>query len=152
MHLKRHIGALGLSLLLGSALFAQAAPKPPQLAAARSVFISNDTGAYGTQSDVAYNQFYAAIQKLDRFTIVVDPLQADLILEVGTGEIHNHPIPLAFYETLRVLDPKSKVVLWSVSESSPGQGSQALIDKNALAALDRLAADLQRVCTPSATH
>src|SRR5580698_11216370 len=73
MHLKRHIGALGLSLLLGSALFAQAAPKPPQLAAARSVFISNDTGAYGTQSDVAYNQFYAAIQNLDRFTIVVDP-------------------------------------------------------------------------------
>ena len=155
MHLKRKIGALGLSLVLGSSLCAQRAPKPPQLAAAKTVFISNTTEGSDTGSDDAYDAFYGAVQKLNRFTIVMDPAQADLVLEFGLSGTHNYPNPdtWSVFETLRIIDPKSRIVLWSVSEADESASRKNNMMKNAENAANALAADLQRVCTaPPATH
>ena len=155
MHLKRHIGALGLSLVLVSPLSAQRAPKPPQLAAAKTVFISNVTEGSDTGSDDAYDAFYGAVQRLNRFTIVMDPAQADVVLEFGLSGTHNYPNPdtWSVFETLRIIDPKSRIVLWSVSEADESASRKNNMLKNAENAANALAADLQRVCTaPPATH
>jgi hypothetical protein len=150
--------ALTLALILAtpclSAQTTASAPLPSQLAAAKTIFISNVTKSFRTTSDEAYSQFYMAVQQLNRFTIVTDPAQADLIVELGLGDSYSYPNAGGFYATLRIVDPKSHVTLWSVSETSTAAGRQATIAKNAQTAINNLATDLQTICAPqpSATH
>ena len=148
-----------LALLLAApVLYAQSTtsvPAPPQLAVAKSIFISNASEGVGTASDAYYNQFIAAVQNLNHFTIVMDPAQADLVLEFGLSGTHNYPNPdtWSVFETLRITDPKSRIVLWSVSEADESASRKNNMMKNAENAANALAADLQRVCTaPPATH
>jgi hypothetical protein len=148
--MMKHI-KLAAILMLSWTSFAQTpAPKPPQLAAAKIIFISNETKSFRMTSDAAYNAFYTAVQQLNRFTIVTDPSQADLIVELGLGDSYVYPSPseAGFYVTLRIVDPKSHITLWSVSETSVAAARQATITKNAQAAVVNLANDLQTICTP----
>ena len=62
---------------------------PPALLKARTVFISNagaDSGLFPSpfsgDPDRAYQEFYAAIQSWQRYRLVADPAQADLVLEL----------------------------------------------------------------------
>src|ERR1700679_2922445 len=62
---------------------------PPALLKAQTVFISNagaDSGLFPSpfsgDPDRAYQQFYAAIQSWQRYRLVADPAQADLVLEL----------------------------------------------------------------------
>ena len=150
-----------LALLLAApVLYAQSTtsvPAPPQLAVAKSIFISNASEGVGTASDAYYNQFIAAVQNLNPFTIVTSPYKADLIIQIGQrdGMIYtDRSTSGGLYDTLRIADPKSQVILWSVSELSSYSIFQATRDKNAQDAVNRLAADLLRICTPTppATH
>jgi hypothetical protein len=126
----------------------QFSPMPPQLLSAKTVFISNATAAFGSASDNGYNQFYTAVQNLGHFTITTTPAQADLILEFGLGSGPNYPNNNGIIETLRILDARSGVVLWSVSEGGDPAGRQEAAEKNAQTAANNLASDLLRVCSP----
>ena len=148
---------LALTLLLAApVLCAQSttsAPRPPLLTAAKSIFISNASEAVGTASDAYYSQFTAAVQNLSHFTIVTSPDKADLIVQIGVRDAMiytDRSTTGGFYDTLRLVDPKSHVILWSVSELSSYSIFQATRDKNAQDAINHLATDLLRICTPPA--
>jgi hypothetical protein len=124
------------------------APLPPQLAAAKTVFISNAIEAEGHYSETAYDQVYAAVQTLNRFTFVDSPQQADLILQFGV------PLNNSLVRTLRIIDPKNNVLLWSVSEDIAPAARTSTAEKNLQTAINNLATDLQTICAPQppATH
>ena len=87
---------LAILLLQVSALTAQqskavpTAPIPPQILAAKKVFIANaggdemtgDDQRFSGGPDRAYNEFYAAMKSWGRFEIVNSPADADLLLEI----------------------------------------------------------------------
>jgi hypothetical protein len=141
---------LSMTLSFAPHLFAQttaSAPLPSQLAAARTVFISNALDMEGHYSETMYDQVYASIQTINRFTIVNSPQQADLVLQFG--ETVNGAA-----RTLHILDPKTNVLLWSVSEVVlPGVRTNTQ-EKNLQTTINNLAMDLQTICAPqsSATH
>ena len=106
------------------------APVPAQIVSAKKVFISNaggeelDPRAFGFP-DVdplrPYNQFYAAIKSSGRYELVATPADADLVLEIRFTHwlaavqfgVKSGSDPIL---ELRVLDPKSGVLLWAFTE------------------------------------
>jgi hypothetical protein len=139
--------ALALTLLLAATphLRAQAtvtAPLPTQLAVAKTVFIANAFEADGPTSEAAYNQVYAAVQALNRFTLVSSPQQADLILQFSLT-------PNGLAEVLHITDPKTNVRLWSVSEGIRVGVRGSTAAKNTQIAINNLANDLQTICAQS---
>ncbi len=140
---------------------APAAPIPPQILAAKKVFIANaggdemapDDPVFSGGSDRAYNQFYAAIKTWDRFNIVGSPADADLLLEVRQevqtvalgGKAGRSATPLF---RLEIRDPKTDAILWGFhvhSEFGLGQGNS---DRNFDQAVNRLVIDLRMLVTP----
>ncbi len=121
-------------------LSAQSAPRPAQLAVAKTVFISNATMHNGSANDEFYDAFYADVQALNRFSVAANPANADLILEFTS-------VNGGF--TLRILDPRSTVVLWSIGESFNLAARAATVLKNEHAALLNLAGDLKQICLPA---
>jgi hypothetical protein len=99
----------------------------------------------GHYSQSMYDQVYASIQALNRFTFVNSPQQADLVLQFG--ETVNGAA-----RTLHIIDPKSNVLLWSVSENLAPAARTSSQEKNLQATVNNLANDLQIVCAPSASH
>lgn len=117
------------------------APVPPQVLAAKRVFISNAGGAnFGTVfsevvfnggPDRAYDQFYAAIKTWGHFEIVAVPADADLVLKVhwlltDTGL----KLPVLGELGVEVIDPKTATTLWSFDEYVRGAILLANRDKN----------------------
>jgi hypothetical protein len=142
--------SLALLLALAPALCAQttlvSAPLPAQLATAKTVFISNASDMIGNYSQAMFDQAYAAVQGLNRFTFVSSPQQADLVLQFSVSAEGSA-------RTLHIVDPKTSVILWSVSESLQPAARAKTIDKNLQVAFDQLARDIQTVCAPPpATH
>lgn len=114
---------------------ATTAPVPSIIGAARRVFISNAGGdSYGTgtysPADVSsrgpnsfYNQFYTAMKSWGRFTLTDSPTDAQVVYEVrfaapivdqnshGTAEFTYDP-----QLNLNLLEPQTRVILWSLSE------------------------------------
>jgi hypothetical protein len=122
---------LGIAMILASTAFAQAytpiAPKPPQITSARTVFLSNNLGAQLADSDKMFDELYVGIQGLNRFDIVSTPAQADVILEFDLllpPQDARVGFPIV---TLRIVDPKTSVVLWSVADT--GQIYATMKDK-----------------------
>ncbi len=130
---------------IARAQYIPSTPKPPQLAAAKSVFISNNFGATYADSDRMYDEVYSAVQHMNRFSIVTDPSSCDLILEFRFGNAFTGP-GLVF---LNVVDPKSHVVLWSVSgEGTPKGLSFAHVHKNEPDVIDKLMDYLKIITAP----
>jgi hypothetical protein len=132
------------ALLIAASVSAQTAPRPAQLATAKTVFISEATIHNGTANDGDYDTFYANVQALNRFSVVASPAQADLVVEFTALENVGAEV-----FTLRILDPKSTVVLWSMSEGISRTGRAATVLKNQQTALLNLAGDLKQVCLPT---
>lgn len=131
-----------LLLLLSASLLAQAqknsspvtAPVPPQIAAAKTVFIAN--GGY----DVAclqffkshgdlnkpYNQLYAAMKAWDGYELVASPSAADLVFQISAAAPDPHN-----YASLQlvILDAKTNIRLWSLIGTFVGGARQATFDK-----------------------
>jgi len=142
--------SLALLLALAPALCAQttfaSAPLPAQLATAKTVFISNASDMPESDSQAMYDQAYAAVQGLNRFTFVSSPQQADLILQFSASAERSS-------RTLHIVDPKTSVILWSVSEYLQPATRAKNIDKNLQIVFDQLSRDIQTVCAPPhATH
>jgi hypothetical protein len=136
---------LAFSIAANRRLLAQtaaipSAPRPTQLAAAKTVFISNGFLLKPPQGE--FDQAYAAVQKLNRFTIVGTPQNADLILEFSDGD--NELVKI-----LHIFDPKTHTLLWSMRELANSATRRETMNKNEQEAVDRLAADLQKITAPS---
>lgn len=113
------------------------APLPAQIGAAKKVFISyadgdTDIAGYSGDADRTYNQFYAAIKSWGHYEIVPAPASADLVFEIG----FIHPVSQAHVDgegktykaggagddpqfKLAIRDPKSNVLLWTLSRHIP---------------------------------
>ncbi len=118
-------------------------PIPPALTTAKTVFVSN-AGAenYGRlrfsgDPDRAYTEFYAALKATGDYTLVADPAQADLVLELrlvsfGTfdsdvqyGTFNSDPeLRLVVYDT------KSHYLLWTITRPVGLSARTKAADKN----------------------
>ncbi len=144
IHPRNFLAALVIVLLSVSMLEAQQpknavpqVPLPAQIVVAKKVFISyagGDTNiaGYSGDADRTYNQFYAAIKSWGQYEIVPGPATADLVLEIG----FIHPLSLVHVDDvgkglvargssddpqfkLAIRDPKSNVLLWTLSRHIP---------------------------------
>jgi hypothetical protein len=126
--------ALTLALVLAVAprLSAQATPShiPAQIASARTVFLSNNLGAPLADTDKIFNEIYAGVQQLNRFTIVTDPETADLLLQFNLVNSNNGGYGVIQTITLQIIDAKTHVILWSVSDSGQTKAIYGAKDRN----------------------
>ena len=117
------------------------APVPPQVAAAKRVFIANAGGAnfetvfseiaFSGGPDRAYDQFYVAMKSWGRYEIVPSPADADLILKVrwlvsDTGL----KLPILGEVGVEIIDPKTTITLWNLGEYVRGALLLGNRDKN----------------------
>jgi hypothetical protein len=147
------------------------APLPVQITRGKTVFISNAGGdtnyLYSGGPDRLYNQFYAAIQGWGRYLLVASPGEADLVLAISfsnqfvgakdpRGNGSSSPLVGRSLTDpqlrLTVLDPGTRVTLWTFTEHVQFAALQDNRDKNFDQALATLVNDVRNVAgQPSAT-
>jgi hypothetical protein len=122
-----------------------APPVPPALAAARNVFISNagaDSGLFPApfsgDANRGYAEFYNGLKSSGAFSIVSDPSDADLVLELrliapygptNANKQNGAADPLPMFR-LTVYDRKTHYVLWTVTQSVDFAFLQKTHDRN----------------------
>jgi hypothetical protein len=152
---------LPLSMAQNKPTVAPAAPIPPQILAAKKVFIANaggdemtgDDPRFSGGPDRAYNEFYAAMKSWGRFEIVNSPADADLLLEIRqyvsavtpTGRGSSSFIPQF---QLHIRDPKTNTMLWGFNVHTRFGIGQADSDRIFSSAVGRLATDLRILVAP----
>jgi hypothetical protein len=152
--------ALGVTALAQEA--APVAPVPPALYAARKVFISNagaDSGLFphpfSGMPDRAYNEFYADVKAMNRFELVSDPAEADLVLELQLSAPNgptnankqkgaSDPLPMF---RLVVWDRRTHYVLWALTESIDPANLQKTHDRNFDDAIAAIVMGLKKITT-----
>jgi hypothetical protein len=121
------------------------APVPPALLAARNVFISNggaDSGLFpepfSGDENRGYSEFYTSLKSSGAFSIVSDPSEADLVLELrliapygptNANKQNGAADPRPMFR-LTVYDRKSHYVLWTVTQSIDVAFLQKTHDRN----------------------
>jgi hypothetical protein len=163
-----------MAALCGAATaFAQAAPPdapvPPAIQNAKHLFISNagaDSGLFphpfSGGEDRGYNQIYAALKATGKYKLVLDPRQADLVLEIrltapygpsnpdkqkGTSD----PLPML---RLTIYEAGTHYVLWALTESIEPANLQKTHDRNFDDALTAIVQDFVTLSgkDPAAAH
>jgi hypothetical protein len=137
-----------------------AAPVPAKLYTAKKIFLSNagaDSGLFphpfSGSSDRGYNQLYAALQSSKQFTLVSDPAEADLVLQLqlvapsGPKDADktkgsSDPLPML---RLTIFDRGTHYILWTLTESIEGANLQKTHDRNFDEALNALANDFKQL-------
>jgi hypothetical protein len=121
-----------LTATITNAQPAPAAPVPPAITTAKSIFISNggsDSGLFpepfSGDTNRPYNQFFAALLSSGQFHLVADPSNADLVIEIrliapygptSANKQNGASDPLPMFR-LTVYDAKSHFVLWAITSS-----------------------------------
>ncbi len=140
-------------------------PAPSALFTAKRLFLSNagaDSGLFpspfsGTP-DRGYVQFYTALQSLQRFTLVSDPAQADLVLQLqlsapngpaNADKTKGASDPLPMFRLI-IFDRSTHYILWTLTESIDGEYMQKSHDHNFDHALSSLVQDFQNLTSRSA--
>jgi hypothetical protein len=126
--------AIGIALALAPAFAAQkpprtdapAAPLPAQILSGRKVFISYAGGenletplvlVFSGRADRVYNQFYAAMKDWGHYELVSAPADADMVFQIGFSFADNGiKAPEMGRLRLDIRDPRSNVLLWSLSQ------------------------------------
>ena len=146
------LASIGLAMLFTSVpcLSAQAAaaPLPSQIITAKKVFISNtgsgfDSRVWSGNSNRIYNEFYAAVKSSGQFELASAPGDADLVLDASVI-----PYSVFWQFKLEILDPKTRIVLWTIYEPLNIGGLQKTRDKNFDGTIDKLAGDLKALTSP----
>ncbi len=138
--------------LLAQTVAASAAPLPSQIVTAKKIFISNtgggfDSSAWSGGPDRIYNEFYAAMKSWGRYEFVSAPGDADLVLDVN---VIRDSVVWQF--KLEILDPKTRIVLWTQYEPIKVTVSQKTRDKNFDDTINKLVTDLKTLTAqPAAT-
>jgi len=114
-----------------------AAPIPPQILSAHSVFISNGGGSnyfsmFTGGPDRAYNSLYNDLRQSSQYQLVSSPSQADLVFEiraiapsVNNGDVVAYNPQLI----LSIQDPQTKAILWTTSANVRALGTQKRRDQ-----------------------
>ena len=131
----------------------EAGPVPPGIAMAKKVFVSNagtndPNKNFSGRPERCYNDFYRQIQALNRYELVSSPADADIVLEI---QLSGLPFPTKMTTAdgvvgLRILDPKTQIVLWAFYEPVTQGFLKTSPDLDG--ALKRIVSDLQSVATP----
>lgn len=123
------------------------APVPSQVVNAEKVFIINAEGTNDLRiakflggPNGIYNQFYADVKNAGRFTLVSTPAEADVALQVTLTMYEVVPQYPRF--KLSILDPKTNLLLWTISEPVEGAILTKTAQKNVAQSLGRLAQDM----------
>jgi hypothetical protein len=150
-------------------VYDQAGPIPPTIAAAKTIFVSNagsDSGLFPEpftgDPDRGYTQFYAALKATGDFTLVADPAQADLVLELrliapygptNANKQNGTADPRPMFR-LVVYDGKTHYILWTVTHSVEYAILQKTHDKNFDAALTQVLNQFLQIAgkSPAAAH
>jgi hypothetical protein len=114
-----------------------AAPVPPQIASAHTIFVSNAGGSnffnmFTGGPDRAYNSFYADLRQSSQYQLVSSPSQADLIFEIRAiaPAIPSDDLPAYNPQlVLSILDPQTKAVLWTTSANVRAVGTRKQRDR-----------------------
>jgi hypothetical protein len=134
-----------------------AAPVPPQIVAAKKVFIANAGGderwyekpIFNGGPFRAYDQFYAAVKSVGRYEIVDSPAGADLIFEIG---LTAPPVSVRAYDPqvrLAIRDPKTNALLWAFTEHVQLAVLKETRDNNFDQTMAKLIGDLQGLSAAS---
>jgi hypothetical protein len=117
------------------------APLPAALTSAAKLFLGNAGDQENADCLRAYNGFYQGLVGMGRFTMVADPSQADLVLElhyeialgqsIGTSQGLGGNSIRQFRVVL--IDPHTHAVLWSLTERT----NYAVFQKNRNKNLDQ---------------
>jgi hypothetical protein len=137
------------------------APVPVQISAAQKVFISNaggesletviDQTVFNGGPDRPYNDFYAAMKGWGRYELVSSPADADLVLEISwTLSDTGLRLPVLGQLHLVVIDPKTRVTLWSFTEYVRGAILLGNRDKNFDQAMTTVVNRLKMLAVPAA--
>jgi hypothetical protein len=128
-----------------------AAPVPTQIASAKKIFISN-TGEESNQyllslynggPNRAYNQLYNALKNWEQHELVSAPADADLVFE-----IHFENRAIGDFFRLLILDPKTRITLWTVTEYIGPAMLAKNRDKNFDLAMTALVNDVKSLASP----
>ncbi len=147
-----------------------AAPIPPQILTAKTVFISNASddcialkfwapnASSGCTRDIFYNEVYAALRSAGRYQVTLNPQDADLVLELSLGSswipgestpgIPGRNKPDSYYK-LAIIDAKTHFTLWSFFEHVEPAVLEANQKKNHMAARAQIVTDFKALTTPA---
>ena len=149
--------AVCLGLLLSIGVLAQpatpAAPVPTQVLNAKKIFVSNVPGFQIPESSGGsyrtYNQFYAAMKVWGKYELVTTPADSDVVFEVSfTNPLTNVSSGNAtgkLLVNLLIVDPKTNVPLWWISEEAEGAILSRTMDKNFDHAMAKLIERLKKL-------
>ena len=161
---SRTLSAFFAAALLISTAFAAdkqpqapSAPFPPEIAAAKTVFLSyagtecapSDYRYSGTR-DRAFNQFYVAAKSKLPYQVVTSPANADLVLEFSmTCGPPSGVSAVAINFILRIYSSKEGVTLWTFTEpvKQSGMSLQKSRDEGFDLALTSLVDDAYRAAS-----
>ena|SRR5579863_7696081 len=115
-------------------------PIPSQILTAQKVFISNGGGDPNTAAGI-YNELYAQMKVWGHYQLVGSPGEADLVLEIGPSRLIIEDPTV----TLKLRDPKSGILLWTIDEAFRKPNDKGFND-----AVDRLVNDLKVLTAPAA--
>lgn len=136
---------------------ANAAPLPTALTAAKKIFIGNAGDQQNADCLRVYNDFYQGVNALGRFQLVLDPAQADLVVELhyeidlGASIVSNSSHGEARQFRIAILDPKTRVILWTLTEHTNYALFQKNRDKNLDGAVAALVDDFHALTGPNGT-
>jgi hypothetical protein len=148
--MKKQVKLAFLLAITASCVHAQVAvpthPLPTQLATASKIFISNVSEQPNADSVRVYDNIFQGVQSNARFHIVLNPDDADVILEI---RYYGRMGPDRYYESLVIslVQPQKHVTLWSMSEDIPFASTRGGHEKNLDKATASLLTDLSSVTT-----
>ena len=123
------------------------APIPAQIPAAKKVFVSNGGDDDWTiphqihTPTLTYNQFYADIKSWGKFELMSSPADADVVFEIRSYDSREARLQVH----LAILDPKTHVTLWSLTQEIEGASRTATARKNFDEGMNALVGDLKKL-------
>jgi hypothetical protein len=132
---------------------APVAPVPAQIVGAKKVFVGNASSDHDVRltkylggADGIYNQFYADLKSGGKFELAASPADADLVVEISIGM---SPLAAGYAGVrLAIVDPKTNVLLWNLSEPIDPAFLAKTARKNIAASLEKLVNDIQFLALP----
>ena len=145
------------------------APVPPEMASAKSVFISNAGGlcdpydpvSFGGGPNRAYREFYAGVEKWGRYRLAASPANANLDFVIRfscraapyrseTTTFESKPFEAQLH--LTILDIRTHVLLWGITEPVSTAVLESNRSKNFDYAMGRLLFHLASIAPERAPH